>query len=82
MLQWTHSHTFEATRVSIEYQRPVVSHTVYIMLDCPKELLETMHVSINKFVTRATNSWRSDKRIYNKPKNGGLGAINLSTLPL
>ena len=47
------------------------------MLDFPKELLETIQVSINKFVTRATHSWISEKRIYNKPKNGGLGAINL-----
>ena len=47
------------------------------MLDYSKEILETTQVSINKFVTRATNSWILEKRIYAKPKNGGLGEINL-----
>ena len=47
------------------------------MLDCPKELLGSMQESINKFVTRTNTSWIAKTRIYNKPKNGGLGAINL-----
>ena len=34
-------------------------------------------MSIDKFVTRAKHSWISEKRIYIKPKNGGVGAINL-----
>ena len=41
------------------------------MLDCPKELLETMQTSIDKFVTRAKHSWISEKRIHNKSKNEG-----------
>ena len=47
------------------------------MIDCPKELLETMQDKIDKFVTRTNTSWIAKTRIYNKPKNGGLGAINL-----
>ena len=55
----------------------VISQLGYIlsMLDCPKEILETMHLSIDNFVTRAKHSWISKKRIYNKPKNRGVGAI-------
>ena len=50
---------------------------LFSMLDCPKELHETMMLSLFKFVNRAKHSWISEKRLYNKPKSGGLGAINL-----
>ena len=47
------------------------------MLDCPKELLEAMQGSIDSFATCSKYSWISVKRIYNKLRNEGLGAINL-----
>ena len=47
------------------------------MLDCPSDLLESMQEAINKFITRTNTFWIAKTRIYNKPKNGGLGAINL-----
>ena len=50
------------------------------MLECPVDLLESMQESINKFITRSNNSWIAKTRIYNKPKNGGLGAINLKSI--
>ena len=47
------------------------------MLDCPSDLLESMQDGINKFITRTNTSWIAKTRIYNKQRNGGLGAINL-----
>ena len=38
------------------------------MLDCPKELLETIQVYINKFVTRAKHSWISEKEYTTNQK--------------
>ena len=61
----------------VNSRKPFYQQDIFDKLDCPNELLETIQVTINKFVTRATHSWISEKRIYNKPKNGGLGAINL-----
>ena len=42
-----------------------------------KILLESMQEAIIKFITRTNTSWIAKTRIYNKPKNGGLGTINL-----
>ena len=49
------------------------------MMECDQETMKTMQKEIDKFVIRANHSWISKDRLYQRPEDGGLGAIHIET---
>ena len=49
------------------------------MMDCPEELMKTMQEDIDRFIFRTgKNPWMAKDRRYLPPKEGGMGAINIT----
>ena len=49
------------------------------MLECDQGMMKEMQKEIDKFVIRANHSWISRDRLYQRPEDGGLGAIHIET---
>ena len=48
-------------------------------MECDQETMKEMQKEIDKFVIRANHSWISRDRLYQRPEDGGLGAIHIET---